>query len=379
LHIVLRYRHSRETMADPRVEKLAKLIVNYSINTKKNDEIMIAAPIEAEPLALEMHREVLKAGGHPLMMPIFERTGEVFFEEAKEHQLNHVSPFKKHLYENLDGIIHILANSNTRMLSNVPGEKIAKVSAASREIQEIFMRRSATKELKWCGLPFPTNALAQEGSMSLSEYEEFVYSACLVDKRDPIAEWKKVKKTQQTMVNRLDKVSKLEFYGKDTELKMSVKGRKWINCCGDHNMPDGEVFTGPVENSVDGQIRFTFPGIYMGKEIEDITLEFKKGKIVNAKAAKGEDLLTSLINIDDGAKRLGEVAIGTNHGIDKFTKNILFDEKLGGTIHMAIGTGYPETKSKNKSAIHWDMIKDMKKGEIIADGKTIYKNGKWLG
>ncbi len=365
-------------MADPRIEKLAKLIVNYSINTKKNDEVMIAAPVEAEPLALEMCREVLRAGAHPIMNPIFERTGEIFFEEAKDHQLNFCSPYKKFMYENLNGLIHILADSNTRMLSNVQPEKMAKVSAATREIHDIFLKRGASKELKWCGMPFPTNAMAQEASMSLSEYERFVYSACMVDKRDPIAEWKKVKKTQQKMVNTLNKVSTLEFYGLDTELKMSVKGRKWINCCGDHNMPDGEVFTSPVENSVSGQIRFTFPGIYMGKEIEDMTLEFRKGKIVNAKAEKGQELLRSLIDIDDGAKRLGEVAIGTNHGIKKFTKTILFDEKLGGTIHMAIGSGYPETKSKNRSAIHWDMIKDMKKGEIIADGQTVYKNGKWL-
>ena len=366
-------------MADPRVEKLAKLIVNYSIDVKKDDAVLISAPTVSEPLALEMYREVVKAGGHPVMQPSFERTSEIFYAEAKAHQLEHMSPYKKYLYKNINGLIGIMADENTRALSNVDPKKMAQNAKANTELQGIFMSRSAKGELKWCGLPYPTASMAQEASMSLTEYENFVYSACLVDKRDPVAEWKKVSKNHDKMIKVLDKVEKLEFYGEDTDLKMSVKGRKWINCDGKFNMPDGEVFTGPVENSVNGKIRFTFPGIYMGKEIEDITLEFKKGKIVKASAEKGNDLLQSLIGIDDGAKRLGEVAIGTNHGIKNFTKNILFDEKLGGTIHMAIGTAYPETKAKNKSAIHWDMIKDMKKdAEIIADGETIYKNGKWL-
>ncbi len=366
-------------MADPRIEKLAKLVVNYSIYTKKNDEVLIAAPIEAEELALEMYREVLKAGAHPFLIPSFSRAGEIYFDVAKDHQLSYESPYRKYWYKHLDGMINISADANTRALSSVDSKKIAKTSAVKKEIREIFMKRSVTNELKWCGLAFPTNAMAQEASMSLTEYEDFVYGACLVDKRDPIAEWKKLSKAQAKMVRYLDKVSKLEFYGEDTDINMSVKGRKWVNSDGKHNMPSGEVFSAPVENSVNGHIRFTFPGIYSGKEIEDIRLEFKKGKIVKASAAKGEDLLKNLIAIDDGAKRLGEVAIGTNHGIKKFTRKILFDEKLGGTIHMAVGASYLECKGKNKSAIHWDMIKDMKKGgEIVADGEVVYKNGRWL-
>ncbi len=366
-------------MADPRIEKLAKLVVNYSVSVKKGNTVMINVPTNAEPLALEIYREVLRAGGYPLMMPAMERISEIFYDEAKDHQLDYCSPFKKFLYEKIDCMIGVLADSNTRSLSNADPKKLARAQAAQKDIFEIYMRRSAEGKLKWCGLPYPTQALAQEASMSLSEYERFVYSACLVDRKDPIAEWKKVSKSQEGMVKYLDKVGKLEFYGEDTELKMIVKGRKWLNCDGKFNMPDGEVFTGPVENSVEGRIRFTFPGIYMGKEIEDITLQFKKGKIVKAKAEKGNDLLQSLIRIDSGARQLGEVAIGTNYGITKFTKNILFDEKLGGTIHMAIGRAYPESKAKNVSAIHWDMIKDMKKNaEIIADGNVVYKNGKWL-
>ncbi|MDO9537068.1 MAG: aminopeptidase [Thermoplasmata archaeon] len=370
-------------MADPRIEKLAKLVVNYSVSCKKGDMVLIRAPIPAEELALEMYREVLRAGGYPIMNPTFEGTGEIFYKEAKDHQLDYSSPHMKWIYQNVNCLIGISADLNTRALSNVDPKKMARTSAAGRELHDIFGKRSATKELKWCGLAYPTHAMAQEASMSLSEYQDFVYSACLVDKKDPVAEWKKVSKGQESMVKYLDKANKLEFYGEDTELKMSVKGKKWINSDGKHNMPSGEVFAAPVQNMVDGHIRFTYPGIYMGKEIEDIRLEFKKGKVVRASAEKGEDLLKTLLAIDEGSNRLGEVAIGTNTGIKQFTKKILFDEKLGGTIHMAIGSEYLDckgsTKSVNKSAIHWDIIKDMKAGgEIYADGILIYKNGKWI-
>jgi len=366
-------------MPDPRIEKLAKLVVNYSVYCKKGDMVLIRAPALSEELALEMYREVLRAGGYPIMNPAFSRTEEIFYEEAKGHQLDWVSPYTKFLYKNINCLIGISADENTRALSNADSKKIARVLASGKEARAIFSRRSATNELKWCGLAFPTNAMAQEASMSLSEYEDFVYSACLVDKKDPVAEWKKVSGKQQGMADYLDRVKTLQFYGENTDIRMSVKGRKWINSDGKHNMPSGEVFSAPKEDSVEGHIRFTYPGIYMGKEIEDISLEFKKGKVVKAKAAKGQELLDSLLAIDDGAKRLGEVAIGTNDGIKKFTKKILFDEKLGGTIHMALGNAYLECQAKNQSAIHWDIIKDMKKGgEIIADGETVYKNGKWL-
>jgi len=288
------YSRLSDKMTDPRIEKLARLVVNYSVRCKKGDQILINSPPAAEPLALEMYREVLRAGGHPVMNVNFEATTEIFYKEAKNHQLDFVSPYRKFLYKNLDGLIVISADSNTRALSNVDSKKIARASAASAPIREIFMKRGASDELKWCGLAFPTNAMAQEASMSLSEYEDFVYGACLVDKRDPIAEWKKLSKSQEGMVRYLDKVNTLEFYGQDTEIKMSVEGKKWINSDGKHNMPSGEVFSAPVRGSVEGKIRFTFPGIYMGKEIEDITLEFRKGKVVRATAGKGQELLDNL-------------------------------------------------------------------------------------
>jgi aminopeptidase len=366
-------------MADTRVEKLAKLVVKYSVYCKKGDQVLISAPTAAEPLAMEMYREVLRAGGHPVMNANFERASEIFYEEAGPDQLDFASPYRKFLYQNVDATITISADSNTRAMSGVDSKRLARATAAGKEVKDIFSRRSADGKLKWCGLVYPSNGLAQEAGMSLSEYENFVYGACLVDRADPIAEWKKVSAKQEKMVRYLDGVSKLEFYGEDTELTMSVKGRKWINSDGKHNMPSGEVFSAPVEDSVEGRIRFTFPGIYSGKEIEDVSLVFRKGKVVKAEAAKGGELLRALIDIDEGARRLGEVAIGTNDGIKRFTRKILFDEKLGGTIHMALGSAYLECRAKNKSAIHWDLIKDMKKGgEIFGDGELIYKDGKFL-
>ena len=366
-------------MADPRVERLARLVVRYSIEARKGQEIMIMGPAEAAPFVRELYREVVQAGAYPLVLSSIDGTENVFFRYASDEQIKHISPFRKYLYERADAMIGVSMSTNTRSGSGVPPEKLRMASVARTGLMKLMMERTAKGEFKWVAVPYPGNADAQEASMSLMDYEEFVYSACLADRADPIAEWKKVSSLQRKMVDRLNRVKELTFVGKDTDLTMSVEGRKWINCDGKHNLPDGEVFTGPVENSVDGKIRFTYPGIYMGREIEDIRLTFRDGKVVKGQAAKGQELLNALLKADPGSCRLGEVAIGTNLGIKAFTKNMLFDEKLGGTVHMAIGAGYPESGAKNVSAVHWDILKDMRKGgRIIADGKLIYKDGKFL-
>jgi aminopeptidase len=250
---------------------------------------------------------------------------------------------------------------------------------ASRvDIVELRMKREAEGKFRWTGLPYPGRAEAQEAEMALEEYEDFVYGGCLVDGDDPVSEWKKVREEQQRLCDYLNKAKKIRLVGEDTDLTYSVDGRKWINCCGEKNMPDGEVFTAPVENSVDGAVRFTFPGLFYGKEIEDIRLAFEDGRVVRASAAKGDDLLQQILKIE-GADRLGEAAFGTNYGISKFTKNMLFDEKMGGTVHMALGFNpIPETGGLNKSTVHWDILKDMRKdSEIYADDELIYKDGKF--
>jgi aminopeptidase len=275
--------------------------------------------------------------------------------------------------------IAIFCEPNPKRLTNVDPAKIRTHRAATSEIQQIIHKREAEGKYRWTGLPYPAEAEAQEAAMALPEYEDFVYGSCLVDRNDPVAEWKKVRERQDKICRFLNRASEIHMLGEDTDLSFSVRGRKWVNCSGEKNMPDGEVFSAPVEDSVNGVIRFTFPGIYSSREIEDIELTFKAGKVVKAWAAKGGDLLEQLLKIE-GADRLGEVAIGTNYGITRFTKNMLFDEKMGGTIHMALGfNSAPETGGKNMSAVHWDILKDLKKdGEIYADKKLFYKNGKFL-
>ncbi|MDH5460820.1 MAG: aminopeptidase [Candidatus Bathyarchaeota archaeon] len=364
-------------MVDQRIEKLTKLCVHYSVELKPKEKVIIQGSGLAFPLINEIYKECLLSDAYPLIRPTLD-VQYTFFKYAKEHQLKYVSPFHKFIIENVDASIAILCNSNPKRLTNIDPVKIRTQRASQREIMEIFMKRDAEGKLKWTGLPYPINAQAQEAAMSLAEYEDFVYSSCLVDKEDPSAEWKKISQQQEKICEFLNQVSEIRIVGEDTDLTLNVKGRKWINSDGKRNMPSGEVFTGPVEDSANGTIRFTFPGIYSGREVEDIKLTFKDGKVVKASAAKGKELLQQILKID-GANRIGEAAIGTNYGITKFTKNMLFDEKMGGTIHIALGNSYPESGGLNKSAIHWDILKDMKKdGEIYADDKLFYKDGKFL-
>jgi aminopeptidase len=363
-------------MVDQRVERLAELCVHYSVAVKPKEKVVIRGSVQSAPLITEIYKQCLLSDAYPWVLPSLY-ADYTFYKHAKEHQLKFISPFDKFIYENMDVQITVLAEPNPRRLSNVDPSRVRMFQASRFELTEIFHKREAEGKLRWNLLAFPTSDEAQEASMALPEYEDFVYNSCLLDKKDPIAEWKKIRKQQESLCTFLNKAAKIHIVGEDTDLIFSVKGRKWKNCSGDKNMPDGEVFTGPVESTVNGKIRFTFPGIYLGREVEDITLTFKQGKVTKATAVKGQELLKEIIKIK-GADRLGEVAIGTNNGITRFTKEMLFDEKMGGTIHMALGNGYPETGSKNHSAIHWDILKDMKKNsEIYADGKLFYKNGKF--
>lgn len=365
-------------MVNSRIEKLAKLCVHYSVNVKPKDKVLIQGDPAALPLSREIYKECLLSDAYPLITLPDSVFGYIFYEYAKEHQLKFVSPFSKFLVENMDVRIGIFCDPNPKELTNVDSAKIAKHQTSYKELREIHDKRFTEGRLRWTILPYPINSQAQEASMSLEEYEEFVYGSCLVHKKDPIAEWQRIHEQQERSCRFLNKADEIRIVSEDTELTLSVKNRKWINCDGKLNMPDGELGTSPVETSVNGRIRFTYPGIYLGREVEDISLTFKDGKVVKASAVRGGDLLKEILKIE-GADYVGEVAIGTNYGITKFTKNILFDEKMGGSMHLALGNSYSITGGLNKSAIHWDILKDMKKdGEIYADGKLFYKKGKFL-
>ncbi|MHA1461154.1 MAG: aminopeptidase [Promethearchaeota archaeon] len=361
-------------------EKIAKLAVNYAVGVKKGQRVFVVGPVVAQELFQAIYAEVTKAGGYPLLIPQIEGTQELLFKHGSEEQLLYVDDIQLSLFKEFDCLISIFGDYNTRKLSLVDPKKVAKVQGAPRrqELMKIYMERYAKGELNWVIVPYPCHSFAQEASMDNFSYSEFVEKALLLDKEDPVKEWKEIEKKQDKLCEILNKVDKIHVLGEDTDLTLSVKGRKWINCCGHNNLPDGEVYTSPIEDSVNGHIRFTYPGIYSGKEIENIRLDFKDGKVVKATADKAEGLLQEIVAIEN-ANILGEFAIGTNYGITKFTKNILFDEKMGGTMHCALGAGPPKTGSTNESAIHWDILKDMKLpgSKIIADGKVIYEEGKW--
>lgn len=314
-------------MAVSRVEKLARLCVHYSAAVKPKENVVIQGSELASPLIKEIFKECLLSDAYPYVKAELD-LAYTFYKHAREHQLNFVSPFEKSMDENMDVQIRIECQPNPKRLTNVDPSKIQLCRTSGRESSEILTKRSLEGKFRSVILPYPINAQAQEAAMSLEEYEDFVYESCLVDKKDPVAEWKKIYEQQERICHFLDHVNEIQVKGEDTDLAFSVRGRKWINCSGKGNMPDGEIFTCPVEDSANGTIRFTLPGIFSQREVEDVRLTFKNGKVVEASAVSGNELLQKILRIE-GADRIGEAAIGTNYGIIKFTKNMLFDEKIG--------------------------------------------------
>ncbi len=359
------------------LNKEAKLAVNYSVKVQKDETVIIMGSVEAIPLIKEIYREVLRAGGHPYTKLNIEGLEYIFYSEAEDFQLDHIDFLKLYAIKKFNVLISVRSVQNTRELMGVPAHKIQRNTLTNTEYKRTFFSRQGTGELKWVVVPYPTIGMAQEAGMSREEFAQYIKTSCFLDKPDPNAEWEKVRRDQQKYCDYLMGVDKLRIMGKNTDLSASVKGRKWINDCGLDNLPDGEIFTGPVEDSLEGKITFSFPGIYNNREIEGIELEFENGEVVRANAKKGSDLLNELLKIP-GVTRVGELAIGTNYNMTKFVKSMLFDEKIGGTLHIALGNGYLETGSNNVSSLHWDLLCDLREGgEIYADGKLIYKNGKF--
>lgn len=366
-------------MRDPRLTKLAEVLVNYSVAVKPEQFVLV----QGEDVAIEWIEAVaeaaLKAGAHVETIVKLPEVEEHLLKNGTEAQRTHAKIIQKYALEQADVWLTAFASRNTRRNSNVSSELLKQMNQGASSWRKVYSARMGDKSLNWCGAQFPTQADAQEAEMSLREYQEFVYQSGLLNTPDPAAAWREIEAQQECWVKYLDTKQELHFQAAGTDLKVGIMGRKWINCCGKVNFPDGEIFTSPIENQVHGYITFSFPAIYMGKMVEGIRLEVVNGKIVKATAEKGEELLLTLLEMDPGARYFGEVAIGTNYQIQKFTKNILFDEKIGGTIHLAVGDAFGEAGGKNHSAIHWDMICDMRgAGTISADGEVFYRNGKFL-
>ena len=363
-------------MSESLVSKLAKVLVHYSLELKPGDQFVLRTTPLAEELSLAVYAEAVKAGAFVNVIQIIPGADVLFYKNASEAQLDYISPFRRFMLEKSDAFLAIDATINTRSLTGIDPARFARVSKANAPLDKIFFERAGKGELRWCGTVYPTHAQAQEAEMNLFDYQEFVYGAGMLNDADPVAHWKKVGMEQKKAVDWLKGHNQVVLKGSNVDLRMSIKGRTFISADGKCNFPDGEIFTGPVEDSAEGWIRFRYPAIEYGQEITDIELWFEKGKVVKEKASKNQELLTSQLNTDAGSRYLGELGVGTNYGIQRFTKHMLFDEKMGGTIHLAVGTAYPETGGKNESGIHWDMLCDTNDAEIHVDKQLFYKNGR---
>jgi len=352
---------------DPRIEKLAEILTNYSIKIKEGNQIMIDYGIAAQELALACYKHVLKLGAIPNMRVSIPGQEVALYEFASEKQLQTPPLTAKFEAENADGIIRIVAPENTRELTSSDPHKMALRRKAIFPIKEIMLEKN-----NWVLFYFPTLALAQDAEMSLEEFENFVYDACLVD-------WKAEEARQEKLKQALDAGKNVRIVAKNTDLTFSIDNRQGIKCCGKRNMPDGEVFIAPVEDTTEGHIEYSFPAIYGGREVAGVKLTFKNGKVVEATAEKNEKFLKEMIAMDEGASKLGEFGVATNFNIQKHVKQILFDEKIGGSIHLALGMAYKEGNGQNESDLHWDMILDLRQGGYVEiDGKKILEDGTFL-
>ncbi len=370
-------------MKDKRLDKLARVIVDYSVAVKKGELVRITGEPVAIPLIECLYEAVLRAGAHPLVRSTPDSLADILFEFADDDQLRYVSPLAMEEVRTIDVSIGLWAETNTKSLSRVDPRKQSLRSTARKPLMSLFMQRAAAKELKWCGTLYPTLSSAQDAEMSLREYEAFVFNASHLDQDDPVDAWRQIEKRQQKIVDYLNGKKQIHFKtDAGTDLLVNIDGMTWINCCGHENFPDGEVFTGPNLNAPDGGVngivRYSFPAVHHGREVHDIELTFEQGRVVDARASKNLDFLLKMIDQDEGARQVGEVAIGTNYNITQYTKNTLFDEKIGGTFHLAVGAGYPETGNRNESGLHWDMVCDLRPGgTITVDGEIISRNGRF--
>lgn len=367
-------------MQDARVDRLAQLLVEYSLDVAPGDLIRLDGGECSTQLLLALFRAALRRDARPYLNVELPEVTEVLLTEGSPEQIEHVPQAVWNEIERLDALVTVWGDANTKALSNVPADNLSRHIATRRTLSARRWQRIEAGELSWCGTLFPTQGHAQDAEMSLEEYERFVFRACHVDSdtEDAAAYWRSTSAALTARADELGQVSELRVLGRDTDLRLGVGGRTWIAADGRHNMPDGEVFTGPIETATEGEIRFHLPAVYEGREAEDVRLRFAGGEVVQAEARRGHDYLQSLLQVQ-GARVLGEVAFGLNYGIDRFTRNILFDEKIGGTMHFALGSSFPSTGGRNNGLIHWDMICDLREeGEVHADGELVWKNGHFL-
>jgi aminopeptidase len=367
-------------MSDPRVAKLADLLINYSLGLQPGQLLRIDAGTVATPLVTEAYRAALRAGANVRTRIEVEGLDVIAVAESNDEQLVFVSEVDRVEVEQVHAVLTIWAERNTRALTQADPERVSRRIASRRELTKRFWERIDAGEATWVGTRFPTESHAQDAEMSLPEYEDFVYAACHVRAdEDPVAHWRAVSTELNARARELETFHELRIVGPDTDLRVGVEGRRWLAADGRLNMPDGEIFTSPVETETEGEIRFSFPAIFHGRSVEDVRLRFEGGRVVAAEAKTANEYLQSLLDMDAGSRILGELAFGMNYEIDRFTRDILFDEKIGGTLHLALGSSFKKLGGQNDSGLHWDMICDLRsEGEVYADGELVWRAGQFL-
>lgn len=357
---------------DPRVRKLAQQTVRYSLGVKPGTNVIISGGDEAKEFIIELYKEVILQGAHPIVNFRLEGTNDFFYKHANKEQLEKFPDLYMHQLQNSQYYIGINTTANTREMSNVDPKKIMARKKIIRPIVDHIVN-SAEKEEGWMKrvtIGFPCVALAQEAGMSLNEYENFVFNACLID-------WKKFGKRMDQLCKVFERGKKVHLIGEGVDLKFSINGKNCVPDKGEENMPGGEVFMAPVRESLEGWIKFDYPRVVNGNKIAGVRLKFDRGKVVEYDAEEGKDFLKELLETDDNAKFVGEFGVGCNPGIKQYTNDLLFDEKLDATIHLALGSAYKMNGGGNDSAIHVDIVKDMARAKIVLDGKVIQENGGW--
>jgi aminopeptidase len=366
-------------MKDHRTEKLADILVDYSMEIKEGDLVMIRGSYHVEPLILAIYERCLMRGANPVIKTSIPAAEPLLLRYGSDAQLQFLPESEKWLWDNCDVNIAIIGEANTRQLSRIDPQRQVVLNQGRKPIIDNFFNRAARGEVRWNVTLFPTEAVAMEAQMSLDEYEDFFYGACLIDAEDPVAEWRKTADRLEALVDWIKDRNEIHIEGEGTDLYLEVGGRIWEPSVGKENFPDGEIFTGPIETKTRGHVAFSYPAIYGGVAVEGARLEFEEGRVVAASARQNEDYLIKTLDTDDGSRTLGEIGIGTNYGIKEFTGEILLDEKIGGSVHLALGASYPETGGLNESAIHWDMVCDLRKGgRVTVDGDVLMEDGELL-
>jgi aminopeptidase len=363
-------------MQNPILKKWAALLCDYCLEIKAGQSLMIYTSTESLPLVREIHNALLMRDAFPILNLGYPEQNADFFAHANDTLLDSVSRAEIAQMQNIDAFLSIRASSNNAALSSVDPEKQTRVLRASKEL------RQAREGKPWCVTLYPTQAYAQDAGMSLSQLEQFVFGTMFLDTSDPVAAWGEIHALQAELIKKLEKAKIVKLEANGTDLTLEVTNRIWRNSDGRRNMPSGEVFTGPLETSANGKVFFTIPSMVNGVEVSNVKLEFKNGKVIAASAEKGDAYLQRALETDEGSRFLGELGIGTNFGIQRAIKSILFDEKIGGTVHLALGNSYPETLGTNQSALHWDLILDMRPpaggGRVLLDGNVFAENGKFV-